>query len=55
LVEKQWMMPVISGTALPGPFKNLPPVDRAAGFTRELKDVERILSRFGRDVRGDGL
>ncbi len=55
LVEKQWMMPVITGTVLPGPFQNLPPVDRAAGFTRELKDVERILSRFGRDVRGDGL
>jgi thiamine transport system substrate-binding protein len=55
LVQKQWMMPVISGTALPGPFKSLPPVERAANLTGELKEVERILSRFGRDVRGDGL
>ncbi len=55
LVEKQWMMPVISGTVLPGPFKNLPPVDRAANLSGELKEVERILSRFGRDVRGDGI
>ena len=55
LVEKQWMMPVVTGAALPPFFRNLPRVEKAAVFPRALSEVDRILTRFGREVRGDGF
>jgi thiamine transport system substrate-binding protein len=55
LVEKQWMMPVVREVKLPAFFQNLPKVDKAAIFSRDLAEVDRILTRFGKEVRGDGI
>jgi thiamine transport system substrate-binding protein len=54
LVEKQWMMPVIRGTALPPAFRGLPPVKKAASLPGDLETVDRIISRFGKELARDG-
>jgi thiamine transport system substrate-binding protein len=55
MVSKQFMMPVIPGVKLPQYFESVPEVKKVATLEFTLDKVDRLISRFGREVQGDSL
>ena len=55
LVEKQWMMPVVSGIKLPKNFESVPEVKKIANILLNLEKVDTLISHFGKEVQGDSL
>jgi thiamine transport system substrate-binding protein len=55
LVSKQWMMPVMKNVALPKLFSAVPEVKKSAEFPLSVEKVDRLISRFGKEVSGDSL
>lgn len=55
VVAKQFMMPVVPGVKLPEYFDKVPPLKKIANLEVNLEKVDRLISRFGREVQGDSL
>ncbi|MBC7397053.1 MAG: thiamine ABC transporter substrate-binding protein [Bdellovibrionales bacterium] len=55
LVERQWMMPVISGVKLPKNFESVPELKKIASIPLNLEKVDSLVSHFGKEVQGDSL
>jgi len=54
LAEKQWMWPAMKDVALPAGFEKVPAIRKAAPGNFEVQAVDRLLSDFGKDLRGEG-
>ena len=53
LVEKQWMLPVTEGVALPKSFEKVAQFNHFSTKHLSLSEVEVLLSRFAKEVQGD--
>jgi thiamine transport system substrate-binding protein len=51
IAEKQWMWPAFKGVVLPRFFDRVPGVQKSAKFRMDVKTLDDLLSRFGKEIR----
>ncbi|MBU6153135.1 MAG: thiamine ABC transporter substrate-binding protein [Bdellovibrionales bacterium] len=52
IAEKQWMWPAFRDVRLPRFFDQVPQIGKSARFNLDVKSLDGLLSRFGKEIQG---